>query len=212
MRDILRKPIGHRTLRGSMRIAYLIFGLFILPAFLGVGAIAEQARCGTECQEQYVRQFAAILLKSNLSMADYFILFSEPEGPESARLYITEKKQLIVGEDKNHVQEMTLAGDAFDEVQARNKKSRSPYLTCLHNRYSNRLPNNHSKLARLAGADNHQTIILLSSEKSTWKFFFSDGERDGVVAPDGINLGFVNEDPCVFSKLSKSKSNYPRPQ
>lgn len=182
-----------------MRFFSRILGLLFLSVFLEGQVCAQQPKCEVECQERYVRQFATILSKNRPSMADYFVLFAEPEGPEGTRLFYTRKKQLIMGEDKDHVQEMTLAGDAFDEVMNRDKGSKSFYLACLHKRYANRLPSKNTKHSRSVDADSQLTVITLLSKKALWKFVFSDGELlpDSVIAPDGITLGDVSEDPCI---------------
>jgi len=132
-------------------------------------------------------------------MADYFVLFSEPEGPEGLRLFNSTKKQLITGEDKGHIQEMTLAGDAFDEVLAKDKGSRSLYLTCLHKQYSGRLPRKNARISIFTDADSQLTTIVLLAEKISWRFIFSDGELqpDSVITPDGITLGDMAEDRCL---------------
>lgn len=185
-----------------MRTFYRTSWALFLAVFLcdsAYSAQSEQPKCSRECQEQYARQFAKILSKTKPTMADYFVLFREPEGPEGLRLFNTTKKRLITGEDKGHVQEMTLAGDAFDEVLARNKGSRSSYLTCLRKQYVNRLPSKNATLSISVGADSQLITITLLSKKILWKFVFSDGELqpDSVITPDGITLGDMAEDRCV---------------
>jgi hypothetical protein len=179
-----------------------ISALLVIVALHGM-VHAQKQVCSIDCQVQYVRQFITILEKSSLSMEDYFKLFSEPEGPEGVLLFNTEKKQLIIGEDKDHIQEMTLAGDAFEEVIRRDKKSRSEYLTCLHRKYINNLPEKSGKLETSVPRDkSEQIIITLVSINATWKFRFSVGEAkaDSVVAPDGVVLGFLADDPCLREK------------
>ena len=134
-------------------------------------------------------------------MTDYLSLFSEPEGPEGLRLYIAEKQSQIKGKDIDHSQEMALAGDAFDEVLARSKNDQSPYLSCLHQRYTKRLPSLSSKPTVSVDSSTQLTTFTLSA-KETWQFIFStDEERpDTIIAPDGISLGDMNEDPCIKSK------------
>jgi hypothetical protein len=156
-------------------------------------------KCSRECQEQYARQFARILSKTKPTMADYFVLFREPEGPEGLRLFKTQKKQLIRGEDKGHIQEMTLAGDAFDELLAKDKGSRSLYLACVRKQYANRLPSINAKLSMSADGASQLTKITLLSKKISWEFVFSDGglQPDSIITPDGITLGDMAEDRCV---------------
>lgn len=187
-----------------MRTFDMALCALLLVAFLcdpAYSAQPEQPKCKRECQEQYVRQFAKILSKTKPTMADYFVLFREPEGPEGLRLFNITKKRLITGEDKDHIQEMTLAGDAFDEVLARDKGSRSLYLTCVHKQYVNHLPSKNATLSISisAGVDNQLITITLLSKKISWKFVFSDGELqpDSVITPDGITLGDMAEDQCV---------------
>lgn len=159
----------------------------------------EQSKCSHKCQEQYTRQFAKILSKTKPTMEDYFVLFREPEGPEGLRLFNKTKQQLIMGEDKSHIQEMTLAGDAFDEVLARDKVGMSPYLSCVHKLYANRLPSKNAKISISADGASQLTTIVLLENKISWKFVFSDNESrpDSVITPDGVELGNMTEDRCV---------------
>jgi len=185
-----------------MRTFYMTSWTLFLAAFLcgsAYSAHPEKSKCSRECQEQYARQFAKILSKTKPTMADYFVLFREPEGPEGLRLFNITKRQLIAGEDNGHIQEMTLAGDAFDEVLARDKGNRSSYLSCVHKQYINRLPSRNATPSISVDADSQLTTITLLSKKRSWKFVFSDGERnpDSVITPDGVTLGDMAEDRCV---------------
>lgn len=184
-----------------MRILWQILGLLLLSSLLGMNVYAQPQKCDIRCQEHYVRQFAKILSKNKPDMVGYFALFSEPEGPEGMRLFNIKKRHLIIEENEHHVQEMTIAGDAFDEVTRRDRTSRSFYLTCLHKRYLNRLPNEKANLASSVDASSQLTLITVSTKNSRWKFVFSDGESkpDSVIAPDGVELGDMDEDPCVLS-------------
>ena len=124
------------------------------------------------------------------------------------RLFNIKKKQLIMEKDKNHVQEMTLAGDAFDEVLNRDRGSKSFYLACLHKRYADRLPSKYAKFSRSVDAGSRLTVITLLSEKALWKFVFSNGELqpDSVITPDGITLGDLAEDPCISSERGSRRA------
>lgn len=183
-----------------MRFICLILGLMFFSGFFGKDVYAQPQKCKTECQEQYVRQFAIALSKNRPSMADYFALFSEPEGPEGMRLFNIKKRRLILVKDKLQIQEMTLAGDAFDEVTNKDRASRSAYLTCVHRRYANHLPSEDANLTRSIDTNSQLTVITLPTGNSQWRFFFSDGESrpDSVIAPDEVSLGDMEKDPCVL--------------
>ncbi|GEM_PF-4630259 len=172
----------------------------VLLAFLLAGGLtfAEQKKCDDDCQDRYVNQFSSILAKSKPSMTDYFVLFSEPEGPEGMRLF-NEKRKRLIGKNSNRDHEMALAGDAFDEVVKRDRLNPSPYLRCVHRRYVHRLPSTSAKVCRSIDADSQLTVVMLKSDGVSWKFFFSDGEflPDSIVAPDGVVLGRMTEDRCA---------------
>lgn len=147
----------------------------------------------------------AILTEKKLpSMTDYFVLFSEPEGPEGLRLYKIKKSKLKAGVNvTNDLDEMTLAADAFDEVEGRDKAGKSFYLACLQKKYANRLPNNcNVNLVRSLDANSKMVAITILINKSRWKFIFSEGEKlpDSIVAPDGVILGDMNQDSCVTGR------------
>ena len=171
-----------------------------LATLSGLPALA--APCDNPCREQYVQQFATILSKTKPSMADYFSLFSEPEGPEGLRLYLAKKKTMAHGSDPDHMQEIALASDAFDEVSARNSSAPSPYLACLHRHYSGQLPKHNSEPTTNSITSTKLTTVTLGSGHSTWKFIYSDKESrpDSIIAPDGITLGDMAKDACVLRK------------
>lgn len=184
-----------------MRLLCQILGLLFLSSVLGKDVLAQPQKCDARCQKHYVKEFAKTLSKKPLTMADYFALFSEPEGPEGIRLFNIKKKHLTSPkEGEQDVQEMTLAGDAFDEVANRDKASKSYYLTCLHKRYANHLPSERANLTSSIDAGSQLSVITLSTKNSRWQFIFSNGEPkpDSVISPDGVTLGDMKEDPCVL--------------
>ncbi len=192
-----------------MRSLAAAFCVFILSGLLGKDVLAQPIKCPFECQARYVRLFLSTLAKrSEPTMADYFSLFEEPEGPEGLRLFNIKKSELKNDmHDHQSLEEITLAGDAFDEVVKRDKFSESFYLTCLKKRYANRLPSQSVNLVRSFDVSRKFTVITLSKQKLRWRFLFSDNEPkpDSIIASNGVTLGDMDEDPCITPTQQKVK-------